>query len=34
MLSDFQIRTDVTNYEVLQKSIDAIVEDFGRIDGL
>lgn len=27
-------RTDVTNYGLLQKSVDQVVEDFGRIDGL
>lgn len=27
-------RTDVTNYDLLKKSFDQVVKDFGRIDGL
>ena len=27
-------RTDVTKYDVLQKTFNQVVEDFGRIDGL
>jgi sorbose reductase len=27
-------RSDVTNFDVLKKTFDEIVKDFGRIDGL
>ena len=32
--ADQRARTNVTKYGVLQSSINQVVEDFGRIDGL